>query len=95
MNKTEEQPEQQQHLFVDRWHSPSPGRSGNGKKRTMDPQFFRRQISEETHDSICSKCLVMIATDSTEADLDREESVHACDPMNLYRVSIHLPPSSC
>jgi hypothetical protein len=37
-------------------------------------------------DSICSECLVTIASSKEEQELTRHESAHACDPVRLYQL---------
>lgn len=47
-----------------------------GKK----PKFLHRFNSDGTIDTICRECFITVATRSREADLERPESDHICDP---------------
>jgi hypothetical protein len=50
-------------------------------------RFSHRFNQDGTVDSICFRCLTTIATSSHEADLERCERGHHCDPeqVELYR----------
>jgi hypothetical protein len=50
---------------------------------TTQPPFVRRNNADGTIDSICRKCLFTIASSHTEADLERAEGKHQCDPVRL------------
>jgi hypothetical protein len=50
-------------------------------------KFPHRHNVDGTHDSICRKCLLTLATVEEEADLTRFESRHVCDPVRVYRMS--------
>jgi hypothetical protein len=64
-----------------------------GKRHIMlYQQFLRRHNEDETHDSICRECLATIATVRNEIDLDRQESAHVCNPVNLYRINQACTP---
>ena len=43
-------------------------------------QFAHRMNKNGTIDSICPRCYTTIATSIWEADLDRTEATHICDP---------------
>jgi hypothetical protein len=58
----------------------------------LKPSFPHRRNVDGTHDSICTMCLATVATVKREWELTRYESVHVCEPMNLYRVSHGLLP---
>jgi hypothetical protein len=53
----------------------------------LKPSFPHRHNADGTHDSICTACLATVATVQDERELDRLESAHVCEPVNLYRVS--------
>jgi hypothetical protein len=64
-----------------------------GKRHIMlYQQFSHRHNEDETHDSICRECLATIATVSNEIDLDRQESAHVCNPVNIYRINQACTP---
>jgi hypothetical protein len=42
--------------------------------------FAHRNNPDGTIDSICRECLLTIASSQWEADLERAESSHKCDP---------------
>lgn len=46
-------------------------------------QFAHRSNRNGTTDTICRHCLATVATATWEAELDRAESTHACDPRLL------------
>ena len=48
------------------------------------PHFVHR-YTESGIDSICTRCYVTVATANREADLERFEREHKCDPMKLER----------
>jgi hypothetical protein len=50
----------------------------NGRMR-----YAHRMNEDGTLDSICPRCFVTIGTSTWEADLDRMESAHRCDPEQL------------
>jgi hypothetical protein len=46
--------------------------------------LFPHRINRDgTIDSICSRCYVTIGTSTTEADLERIEMTHVCEPGRL------------
>jgi hypothetical protein len=45
--------------------------------------FAHRSNRNGTTDSICHRCFATVATATWEADLDRAERVHACQPWVL------------
>ena len=53
--------------------------------RTFRPSFPHRRNTDGTHDSICTRCFVTVATVVNESELTGHESAHVCKPMNLYR----------
>lgn len=50
-------------------------------------QFVHRSNRNGTTDTICRQCLTTVATATWEAELDRAERVHACEPgmMRVFR----------
>lgn len=50
---------------------------------TMAPKFAHRTNSDGTIASICSRCDVPIGNAHWEADLERMEADHICDPVRL------------
>lgn len=44
------------------------------------PVFVHRENREGTIDSICRACYVTVGTSAWEADLERAEKDHVCDP---------------
>ena len=53
----------------------------------LSREVAHRQNEDGTHDSICMDCFATIATVGSETDLYRYESIHVCDPVNLYRTN--------
>jgi hypothetical protein len=53
---------------------------------TADTPFVHRANTDGTIDSFCRKCFMTIASSQWEADLERAESVHRCDPIQLEHV---------
>lgn len=51
------------------------------------PIFPHRHNANGTHDSICLRCFVTVATVRDESELAVHESAHACDPVVVYRFS--------
>ena len=51
----------------------------------LKPSFPHRHNSDGSHDSICTVCYVTVATSQNELELASHESVHVCQPVNLYR----------
>ena len=49
------------------------------------PAFAHRENRDGTTDSICSACHVTVCTSIWEADLERAEKAHVCDPALLAR----------
>ena len=43
-------------------------------------QFVHRLNKDGTIDSICRECFITVATETSEAALEREERNHKCDP---------------
>jgi hypothetical protein len=54
--------------------------------KSVRPTFAHRKNSENTFDSICTKCFAKIATSSDEADLEAAEESHVCPGFNLGQV---------
>lgn len=48
-------------------------------------QFIHRLNEDGTIDSICRDCFLTVATSTSEADLERGERKHACDPQLIER----------
>lgn len=48
-------------------------------------KFVHRSNRNGTTDSICRECFVTVATSIWEADLDRSERAHVCDPWTVKR----------
>lgn len=46
-------------------------------------KFAHRANEDGTLDSICPRCFVTIANSTWEADLERVEMAHVCDPVWL------------
>jgi hypothetical protein len=55
--------------------------------------FPHRSNQDGTYDSICTMCLLTIATVSAEAELARHEREHACNPIRLYQLREYPPLS--
>lgn len=49
------------------------------------PEFVHRSNRNGTTDSICRSCFITVATATWEAELERKERVHACDPWTVER----------
>jgi hypothetical protein len=56
--------------------------------------FVRRNNADGTIDSICRKCLFTIASSRAEAELERAEHTHRCDPHRLKYLDgiVNRPP---
>jgi hypothetical protein len=54
---------------------------------SLKPSFPHRRNVDGSHDSVCTMCLATVATVQHEWELTHYESVHVCEPVNLYRVS--------
>ena len=56
-------------------------------------EFPHRANGNGTISSICPCCYVTVATSTLEADLERAEGAHVCDPTQLRTFqSTHKPP---
>jgi hypothetical protein len=68
------------------------------------PEFVHRSNRNGTTDSSCRSCFITVANAMWEAELERKERVHACDPSMVEKfhkngrpamrsavVSWHLP----
>jgi hypothetical protein len=53
---------------------------------TPQPLFVHRINADETIDSFCRKCLITVASSQWEAELERAEGRHECDPVQLEYV---------
>lgn len=51
------------------------------------PRFVHRLNRDGSHDSICTNCVATVASVLNEWQLRDLESVHVCDPVNLYRAN--------
>lgn len=49
------------------------------------PQFVRRANRDRTIDSVCTRCLATVASSESKSMLDRAETNHICDSINLER----------
>jgi hypothetical protein len=50
------------------------------------PTFFpHRRNPNGSFDSICLKCLLTIANARTEAELEKHEKDHVCNPSHLFQ----------
>jgi hypothetical protein len=60
---------------------------------TSQPIFVHRTNADGIIVSFCRKCLMTIASSHWEAELERAESNHVCDPAQLdyVRRFLHLP----
>jgi len=47
--------------------------------------FERRPNRDGTTDLVCTKCFDTVCTSHVEADLDRAQAAHTCDPFLLQR----------
>ena len=56
------------------------------------PPFVHRINKDGSIDSFCRKCLITVASSQWEAELERAESKHGCDPLQLEYVSGILNP---
>jgi hypothetical protein len=48
--------------------------------------FVHRSNADGTTDSFCRKCLITVASSPWEAELERAERKHQCDPIQLEYV---------
>jgi len=53
--------------------------------------FPHRSNNDGTYDSICTRCLVTIATVTAESELASHERDHACNPIRLYQLREYPP----
>jgi hypothetical protein len=58
----------------------------------LQRSFPHRHNANGTHDSICTVCFATVATVRHEWELTYHEFAHACQPINLYRVSQGVLP---
>ena len=52
-------------------------------------EFPHRMKKDGTIDSICPRCFETVGCSTWEADLDRMEAAHACDPARLTSANQH------
>ena len=50
------------------------------------PTFPHRHNRDGTVDSICSECLLTVATVSVERELTQHEEAHVCNPLRLHQL---------
>jgi hypothetical protein len=50
------------------------------------PTFPHRHNKNGVIDSICSECLVTVASARDELELRRMEAAHVCSPVRLYQI---------
>ena len=56
-------------------------------------EFPHRANGNGTTSSICPRCYITVATSTWEADLERAEVAHTCDPKQLSAFQMtHKPP---
>jgi hypothetical protein len=55
-------------------------------------KFVHRSNRNGTTDSICRECFATVATAIWEADLERSERAHACDPWTVERFKKLVKP---
>jgi hypothetical protein len=63
-------------------------------KSPQPAHFSRRHNLDGTHDSICSICMLTVASGRDDAGLERDELDHKCDPVLLYQFSQGRRPAS-
>lgn len=51
----------------------------------ISSRFVHRSNRNGTTDSICKECFCTVATSLWEAELERKEGAHACDPWTVER----------
>ena len=69
------------------------GSEGSMRSSHSWPEFPHRANGNGTTSSICPCCYVTVATSTFEADLERAEIAHVCDPKQLRTFeSTHKPP---
>jgi hypothetical protein len=55
--------------------------------KRLELGFPHRHNANGTHDSICTKCFVTVATAKNEPELEGHESAHVCNPVDVSRFS--------
>ncbi len=50
------------------------------------PKFPHRRNHDGTFDSICSRCFATVATEGSEAELEKAEESHVCTGLDLGRI---------
>ena len=53
-------------------------------------RFPHRHTRNGSHDSICTRCHLTVASVRNESDLALYEQDHACNPIRLYQLSEDL-----
>lgn len=53
------------------------------------PPFTHRHNKNLSHDSICTRCFMTVATSVTEEDLTPHEEAHVCDRQRIKNID-HL-----
>jgi hypothetical protein len=61
---------------------------------TRPPHFPHRKNQDGSWSSICSECVLTIATEVLEKDLETHEKNHLCEGLDLLRLSIGQQPSN-
>ena len=52
-------------------------------------EFSHRMNKDGTTDSICPRCFITVGRSTWEAELDRMEAAHTCDPVRLASFTQH------
>jgi len=57
-------------------------------------RFVHRANRDQTFDSVCWECFLVVGTGQCEADLDQAEQEHVCDPLTIetYRKAAYQAP---
>ena len=55
----------------------------------VNPKYPHRHNTDGSYDSICSMCLLTVASVKTEHELALCERTHVCDPIRLYQLGRH------
>lgn len=56
---------------------------------SVSPEFPHRMNKNGTIDSICPRCFTTVGCSTWEADLDRMEAAHVCEPARLACFTEH------
>jgi hypothetical protein len=54
-------------------------------------RFFHRANQDGSFDTICYRCLIVVAAEKKEIDLDRFEQEHVCEPRLIADFAPGLP----